>query len=88
MDWPTTRARKLNAEGQYSASDVKRIFSAQKGRCACCGKKKKLTVDHIVPLTKGGSNWPRNLQGLCLNCNSQKNARDPIEFMRDRGALL
>jgi 5-methylcytosine-specific restriction endonuclease McrA len=82
------RARKSLAEGSYAADDVKRIFSAQKGKCACCGHKRKLTVDHIVPLSKGGSNWPSNLQGLCLPCNSAKHARDPIEFMQSKGALL
>jgi 5-methylcytosine-specific restriction endonuclease McrA len=82
------RAKILNAEGEYTENDVKSLFARQKGRCACCGQKKKLTVDHIVPLTRGGSNWPRNLQGLCLPCNSAKQARDPVEFMQKRGRLL
>lgn len=31
-----------------------------------------LTADHIVPLSKGGTNTWDNLQGLCLSCNSAK----------------
>lgn len=82
------RARKAGAEGLYTQADVVRIFKAQKGRCAACGDRKKLTVDHIVPLNKGGSNWPSNLQGLCLSCNCSKSDKDPLEFMRLMGALL
>jgi 5-methylcytosine-specific restriction endonuclease McrA len=82
------RARRLSAEGRFTAGDVSRIAKAQGGKCACCRNRRKLTVDHIVPLVKGGSNWPSNLQMLCKPCNSSKNARDPISFMQERGMLL
>jgi len=82
------RARQSKAEGAFTYEDVQRIFKAQNGRCACCRSKAGLTIDHIVPLAKGGTNWPANLQGLCLSCNTAKQARDPIEFMQSRGALL
>jgi len=82
------RTKSRQAEGSYTADDVKALVARQKSRCACCGAKKKLAVDHIVPLAKGGSNWPRNLQMLCRSCNSKKAARDPVEFMQSMGALL
>lgn len=82
------RARSLSAEGAYSSEDVKAIRGMQKGRCACCGDKAKLEVDHIVPLNAGGTNWPKNLQLLCKPCNASKSDRDQIEFMQSRGALL
>jgi 5-methylcytosine-specific restriction endonuclease McrA len=84
----TRRARGLAAEGRFTADDVSRITKAQGGKCACCRKRHKLTVDHIVPLVKGGSNWPSNLQMLCRPCNSSKSAKDPIRFMQERGMLL
>jgi len=84
------RAIRLSAEGSHTLEDVQRIYSAQKGKCACCKTKvgKKYHVDHIQPLAKGGNNWPSNLQILCPTCNIRKNALDPVEFMQSRGMLL
>jgi 5-methylcytosine-specific restriction endonuclease McrA len=82
------RARQIEADGRFSAADIRALESRQNGKCACCGEKRKLAVDHIVPLAKGGSNWPNNLQLLCKPCNSSKSAKDPISFMQERGRLL
>lgn len=45
------------------------------GLCAICKTTEKLTVDHIIPLSKGGSNDLNNLQILCKSCNSKKGDR-------------
>lgn len=76
------RARARKAEGKFTVADIERITKAQNGLCACCRKDRKLTIDHIVPLSKGGSNWPSNIQMLCSPCNTRKNDKDPVEFMR------
>jgi 5-methylcytosine-specific restriction endonuclease McrA len=44
-------------------------------QCACCGAKAKLTVDHIVPVIKGGTSDISNLQPLCHLCNSKKGSQ-------------
>ena len=49
-----------------------KIFTKQKNRCNICKEIKKLTIDHIVPVSKGGRNERENLQGLCASCNSRK----------------
>ena len=84
------RARKRNAEGRHTAADVQRIFDAQRGKCAHCltGIKAGYHVDHIQPISRGGSNWPRNLQLLCAPCNQRKHAADPIDFARREGRLV
>jgi 5-methylcytosine-specific restriction endonuclease McrA len=43
--------------------------------CASCGAGEDLTVDHIVPLLRGGSSDPSNLQTLCRTCNGIKSGR-------------
>lgn len=40
--------------------------------CSICKATKDLTVDHIIPLSKGGSTVGSNLQVLCRRCNSSK----------------
>lgn len=83
-------ARMANAEGTHTAADLKAILKQQRGRCAYCGIdiKTTYTVDHIQPLSKGGSNWPRNIQLTCLKCNTNKSAADPIVFAQRLGKLL
>ncbi len=43
--------------------------------CKNCGKRRFLTVDHVVPLATGGATEKANLQTLCKSCNSQKGDR-------------
>ncbi|MBV8664615.1 MAG: HNH endonuclease [Hyphomicrobiales bacterium] len=84
------RARKERAAGSHSHLDVERIRKSQRDRCACCRSSLKGGghVDHIIALSKGGSNWARNLQLLCQPCNNSKHNRDPVEFMQSRGFLI
>ncbi len=84
------RARKINAEGHYNSTDVQRIGNLQKWKCAWCSKpcKNDYHVDHYIPLSKGGSNWPSNLCISCPKCNNSKHASDPLDFARRLGRLL
>lgn len=49
----------------------KLIFERDKV-CLCCGSSEKLSIDHVIPVNKGGENTIENLQTLCLSCNSRK----------------
>lgn len=69
------RAREASANGFFTTAEWRAIIAKQKSRCALCGMKCKLTVDHIIPLSRGGSNYAFNLQGLCGCCNASKQAK-------------
>ena len=84
-------ARKAGANGSHTPLDIAELMKEQKGKCACCRKKitvKTRHVDHIIPLSKGGSNLRSNLQMLCPKCNLQKHASLPEVFFRRKGFLL
>lgn len=74
------RARQRGAEGTVSVEDWRSIVARQGGRCAHCGETRKLERDHIVPLSRGGSNLPANIQGLCRSCNARKGDRPDLHF--------
>ena len=84
------RGIRKGAEGKFTQHDIERILTLQKGRCAECRKPLNgvYHVDHIMPLSKGGSNWPKNLQCLCPRCNLSKNAKHPLDWARQNGRLL
>jgi 5-methylcytosine-specific restriction endonuclease McrA len=44
-------------------------------RCLHCGTGERLTLDHVVPWSLGGSDGQANLQTLCTSCNCRKGAR-------------
>lgn len=84
------RAQKNKAGGKFTASDLKSLFERQSGKCAYCFVKlgKKYHADHIVPVAKGGTSWPDNIQLCCATCNISKGAKDPLDFARYIGRLI
>lgn len=59
-------------------SDIKKlVWERADGRCENCNSKWHLEFDHIIPVSKGGSNSENNVQVLCRKCNRKK--RDKIE---------
>jgi 5-methylcytosine-specific restriction endonuclease McrA len=70
-------ARLKKAEGSYTPDDVARIYEQQKGCCAYCGKpvNDNYHVDHVIPISRGGTNYPENLAIACPFCNDSKGSK-------------
>ncbi len=66
------RALKRQSPGTFTRAEWKALCARYGHRCLCCGEKKRLTVDHVVPLSQGGANTIDNIQPLCGTCNQRK----------------
>lgn len=55
------------------------IFRRDGERCVYCGTTKDLTIDHVIPRSKGGNDSWENLVTACHACNSKKGNRTPEE---------
>jgi 5-methylcytosine-specific restriction endonuclease McrA len=73
--------RENGAEGRHTLKEWEDLCESVGGVCVCCGEKKGLTRDHIVPLTKGGTNYISNIQPLCISCNSKKGNRSSANYL-------
>ena len=74
----------INIRRRREASSMKRlrIYMRDKFRCQYCGEKKtagELTLDHILPRSRGGDNSPVNVVTACMACNNRKGDRTPAE---------
>jgi len=56
-----------------------RLFRRDNYTCVYCGNKKNLTVDHVMPKSRGGQNTWLNLVTCCSHCNRVKDNRTPEE---------
>jgi CRISPR/Cas system Type II protein with McrA/HNH and RuvC-like nuclease domain len=56
-----------------------RIYKRDGYECAYCGSKKSLTLDHVIPKSRGGTNSWENLVTSCFSCNLKKANRTPEE---------
>jgi hypothetical protein len=56
-----------------------RLFRRDNYACVYCGNKRNLTVDHVMPKSRGGQNTWLNLVTCCSHCNRVKDNRTPEE---------
>ena len=67
------RAAKHASLGNFTAKEFQELCEGYGNRCLCCGAEGALLeADHIVPLSRGGSDEIGNIQPLCGTCNRSK----------------
>lgn len=75
------RARMRGVERfEFSRKDWLNLVDRHRGCCAYCGERKPLTIEHVVPLSRGGRHSVGNIVPACFRCNSSKNARFITEW--------
>lgn len=79
-------SRRRTAEGKHTADDLRLLYALQEGRCAYCGitLHGEYHVDHVQPISRGGSNWPDNLAIACRDCNHSKSNKTVAEWLAVR----
>lgn len=73
------KARQLENGGLHSRGEWESLKAQYNWTCPSCGKREpevQLTRDHIVAISKGGSDNIENIQPLCRPCNSRKHDKD------------
>ena len=67
--------------------DDERLKMTMPQACAYCGAQSRLSLDHLVPVSRGGLDSGDNLVWACRSCNSSKGACDLLEWYAKRGEV-
>ena len=81
------RVRRLQSPGMHTYGEFLRLCRRYDWRCAYCGMQlteETATEDHLVPLSRGGSDSIGNIVPACMQCNAAKGAMTRVEFLAYR----
>jgi 5-methylcytosine-specific restriction endonuclease McrA len=79
------RARKKKAKGYTTGKQTQGRIDYYGGLCWIC-KAPYAVMDHVIALSRGGTNWPANLRPACKACNSSKGSKHPKAFLETRAS--
>jgi 5-methylcytosine-specific restriction endonuclease McrA len=71
----------LRCTGPLRPSAWSEVLKSYERRCAYCGAAGPLTIDHRIPLSRGGTNTQDNVKPACKSCNSKKATRSEDDFL-------
>lgn len=73
-------ARRTTLTGSFTAEQWQKCCNYFNQECAYCGSFEKLTVEHIIPVSKFGANKIYNIIPACPSCNYSKNDKDILDW--------
>lgn len=77
------RSRKENNHhAAYNLEQIQYLYKQFDDKCAYCGLKEQLTLDHFIAISKGGPDCLGNFLPACPRCNSSKHDADPMEWYK------
>lgn len=65
------RLSRLNGK-HHTRSQAIQFINSKNGKCELCSDASSPSIDHIIPISKGGSDSLENIRVLCIRCNSKK----------------
>jgi hypothetical protein len=71
--------------GDFTLENWNTLCERFGNKCLCCGERRTLTIDHVIPVTLGGRNDIGNLQPLCRICNTKKGQKI-IDYRTENGS--
>jgi hypothetical protein len=83
-----TKNKELRRQGQrhdWIGYDLRQaVLARDRGRCVYCGRRLRrdtIKIDHLVPVSKGGTTDLHNLVASCIDCNAEKDDLLPLDFI-------
>ncbi len=73
-------AKRRCLEGGATVSQIEERFDFHGNKCIYCGCGGPMEIEHMIPVSRGGTNWPANLAPACRSCNSSKGSKTFFEF--------
>lgn len=78
-----TQKKRLAANGDSNHIQIASRMAYHGHKCIYCGGPFE-EIEHMIPLSRGGTNWPANLAPSCLSCNRSKGTKTVWEFLEEK----
>jgi 5-methylcytosine-specific restriction endonuclease McrA len=69
------KRQRKRAAGKLTAPEWRSVLEKYGSACLCCGSDGPPTIDHVIPISRGGMNTVDNVQPLCNGCNMRKSTQ-------------
>ena len=85
LPWPSIVRLKSYVRVPYKKVMLSRknVLRRDRSTCQYCGSRSNLTIDHVLPKSRGGRDTWTNLVAACVTCNNRKGDRTPDEANMD-----